>query len=122
MSHHDLLQEFAAQLAPVLHASNQAMYIYLDDDHKVCNENFARLLGYGSAKEWAKTEGNFPTLFVAEKSQHTLIDAFQGAMQDLAASTIKVTWTKKDGGTVDSTVILVPIAYKDHLFAVHFVA
>ncbi len=122
MSHHNLLQELAAQLAPVLHASNQAMYIYLDDEHKICNEKFAKLLGYGSADEWAKLDGNFPTLFVDDGSQHALIGAFQKAMQDLAASTTKVTWKKKSGGTVDTTVILVPISFKDHLFAVHFVA
>jgi hypothetical protein len=33
-----------------------------------------------------------------------------------------VTWKKKNGGTVNTTVILVPMAYAGHLFAVHFVS
>lgn len=121
-SHGDLLGELAMQLQPLLESSEQAIYLYLDDDAKVCNEKFASLLGYGSADEWAQVKGNFPTLFVDAKSQDTLIDAFQNAMQSLSASTIQVRWKKKSGGTADTTVILVPISYKGHLVALHFVA
>jgi len=121
-SHQDLLGELASQLEPVLQSSGQAIYVYFDDEHKVCNEKFASLLGYGSAGEWAQVEGSFPTLFVDENSQGTLIDAYQKAMQNMIASTNKVSWKKKSGGTVDTTVILVPISYEGHLFALHFVA
>lgn len=110
------------QLQPLLESSEQGIYVYFDDEHKVCNENFATLLGYDSAEEWAQMEGPFPALFVEEDSQDTLIDAYQDAMQKMAASTIKVNWKKQSGGTASSTVILVPISYKNHLFALHFVA
>jgi hypothetical protein len=121
-SHHDLLGELVMQLQPLLDSSQQAIYIYFDDEHKVCNEKFASLLGYGSAGEWAQMEGSFPTLFVDESSQDALIGAYQKAMQHMAASTIKVQWKKKSGGTADTTVILVPISYEGHLFALHFIA
>ena len=121
-SHGDLLGELAEQLQPLLESSEQAIYLYMDDDHKVCNKHFASLLGYDSAEEWAQTEGNFPTLFVDPQSHETLIEAFQKAMQNMVASTIKVQWKKKSGGTADSTVTLVPLSYKHHLFALHFVA
>ena len=120
-SHGDLLGELALQLQPVLEESKQAMYIYFDDEHKLCNGNFASLLEYGSAEEWAKMEGSFPPLFVDAGSQDTLIHAYQKAMNSMTASTSKVLWKKKSGGTVDSTVILVPISYKGHLFALHFI-
>jgi hypothetical protein len=120
-THGDLLGELAMQLQPVLESSEQAIYIYFDDSHKLCNEKFASLLGYGSAQEWAATEGSFPPLFVDAHSQRTLIDAYQNAMQTISASTIQVRWKKQPGGTVDTTVILVPISYKNHLFALHFV-
>ena len=42
-------------------------------------------------------------------------------MQSMVASTINVLWRKKSAGTVETTVILVPISYKGHLFALHFV-
>ncbi len=121
-THDDLFGELALQLQPLLESSEQAIYIFFDDEHKVCNENFASLLGYSSAEEWAQMEGSFPTLFVDADSQDTLIEAYQNAMQSMAASTIKVRWTKKSDGTVDTTVILVPISYKGHLFALHFIA
>ena len=121
-THQDLLNDLAAHLQPVFESSEQGIYIYFDDEQKVCNEKFASLLGYASPDEWAKMEGSFPGLFVDTGSQGTLIDAFQTAMQDMSASTIKVQWKKKGGGTVDTTVILVPISYKGHLFALHFVA
>ena len=121
-THHDLLGELATQLEPVLESSEQAIYVDFDDEHKVCNEKFASLLGYGSAEEWAQIKGSFPALFVDANSQDTLISAYQKAMQSMTASTIKVRWKKKSGGTADTMVILVPIAYKGHLFALHFVA
>jgi hypothetical protein len=121
-THQDLFGELTLQLQPLLESSQQAVYVFFDDEHKVCNKNFATLLGYDSAEEWAQMEGSFPALFVDESSQDTLIGAYQNAMQNVAASTINVRWAKKSGGTADSTVILVPLSYKDHLFALHFVA
>ncbi len=121
-THQDLLAELAAQFQPLLESSHQAIYMYLDDDNKVCNEKFASLLGYDSAEEWAQIEGSFPALFVDASSHSPLIDAFQAAMQNMTASTIKVRWKKKSNGTVDTTVILVPVSYKGHLVALHFVA
>ena len=121
-SHQDLLSELALELQPLLEASEQGIYVYLDDEHKVCNENFASLLGYDSAAEWAQMEGSFPSLFVDTGSQDALIGAYQKAMQSMTASSIKISWKKKSGGTADTTVILAPISYKGHLFALHFVA
>ena len=121
-THHDLLAELAAELRPVLESSEQAIYVYFDDEEKICNEKFASLLGYGSAEEWAAMKGSFPELFVDMGSQSNLINAFQKAMQSSTASTITVRWKKKSGGTVDSAVILAPISYKGHLFALHFVS
>ena len=121
-SHDDLFGDLVLELQPLLESSEQGIYIYFDDALKVCNEKFASLLGYGSAEEWAQIKGSFPALFVDANSQDTLISAYQKAMQSMTASTIKVRWKKKSGGTADTMVILVPIAYKGHLFALHFVA
>lgn len=121
-SHDDLFGGLVSELGPLLDASTQAIYIYFDDDLKICNEKFASLLGYDSAEEWGAMEGSFPSLFVAEDSQEALIGAYQKGMQDMAASTNEIVWKKKSGDTVKSTVILVPISYQGHLFALHFVS
>ena len=60
--------------------------------------------------------------FVAEKSQETLVTNYRKAMDKMVGSTFPITWRKKSGGTVDTTVILVPISYEGHLFALHFIS
>jgi PAS domain-containing protein len=119
--HLELIAGISKQMKSILDSSQQAVYIYLDDIHKVCNERFATLLGYHSPEEWARVEDAFE-VFVDQDSQETLASAYHQAMEKLIPSSIKVTWKKKSGGTVDTKVVLVPIAYDDHLFALHFIS
>lgn len=121
LHHEELVAGISKQMKSILDSSQQAVYIYLDDNHKVCNEKFATLLGYRSPEEWARVEDAFES-FVNEGSQETLASAYHRAMEKLIPANIKVTWKKKTGGTVYSTVVLVPIAYDDHLFALHFIS
>ncbi|HRN95889.1 MAG TPA: PAS domain-containing protein [Candidatus Levybacteria bacterium] len=120
--HEELIQFLINEYQEVLANSEQDVYIYLDDQHKVCNEKFSSLLGYESADEWATIDTSFPETFVADKSQEILITAYQDAMEKKIGSTNNITWKKKDGSTVDTQVILVPIAHDGHLFALHFVS
>lgn len=120
-SHHeDLVGGLYSQMKTIFESSEQPMYLYLDDSHKKCNEKFASLLGYRTPEEWTNvTEfGDF----VAERSMEDLVTAYQDAMTKMKGSAIQVTWRTKSGGTVDTSVILVPVAYKEHLFALHFVS
>src|SRR5687768_12598924 len=119
--HEELIQGVAEQLKDVLNTSEQAIYLYLDDAHKVCNQKFAALLGYDSPAAWAAVTEPFPEVFVAEESQAALIDAFGEAMQRKIGSTVPVKWQKKDGETIKTTVMLVPLSFQNHLFALHFV-
>ncbi len=119
--HEELVKGLYDQMKMILDSSEQPMDIYLDDNHKACNNRFAALLGYKSLQEWADIKG-FPDPYVAEKSQATVSSAYWDAMKKMIGSTIQVTWKKKGGGTIDSTVIFVPMAYQGHLFAVHFVS
>mgnify|MGYP001604241560 CR=1 FL=1 len=118
----DLINGLYQQLKPVFDSSGQSMYIYLDDAHKVCNKKFASLLKYSSPEEWAKADESFPTALVDTNSQNTLISAYQDAMEKMVGSTIKVTWKTKSGEKVNTSVILVPITYQQHMFALHFVS
>lgn len=120
--HSKLIAAIEKQLQPVLELSSQAIYVYVDDGNKICNKHFSDLLGYASPQEWANVKGNFPSVFVAEKSQHDLIGAFQDAMGEGVGSKIQVEWKKKSGGTVKTDVILVPISVDGHLAALHFIS
>ena len=120
--HEELIRGISKQMKPILESSEQAIYIYLDDVHKVCNKKFASLLGYGSPDEWARVEEPMLEVSVDKRSQETLVETYNRAMEKMTGSTIPVTWKKKSGGTVDTTVMLVPIAYDGTLFALHFVS
>ena len=121
-NHGQLIKSFYKEQKQVFESSNQAVYAFLDDGCIVCNEKFATLLGYSSPDEWAKTDETFTTAFVEKKSQNILVNAYQKAMEKLEGANVEVFWKKKSGGTVDTTVILVPIAYRGHLFALHFIS
>ena len=122
LHHEDLIKSLTEEYKELLENSEQGIYFYLDDVHKVCNKNFAELLGYDSENDWVNVTESFPEAFVAEVSQETLISAYQEAMEKGTGSVNKIVWKKKDGGSVDTKVILVPIVHKGHLFALHFVA
>lgn len=121
--HSEIVSGFFKEQKQIFESSAQAIYVFLDDDCRVCNDKFAALLGYESPEEWFKVDvkGAFPDAFVAEKSQEELVTAYQNAMEEKAGSTINVTWKKKSGETVDTTVILVPIVYQGHLLALHYI-
>jgi PAS domain-containing protein len=119
--HEQLIAGISEQMKAILDGSQQAVYIYLDNIHKVCNAKFASMLGYSSPEDWAMVEDAFE-VFVDPSSQETLASTYQRAMEKFIPGTIKVTWKKKTGGTVASTVVLVPIAFEDHLFALHFIS
>jgi hypothetical protein len=121
-SHELILKELREQFAPVFEHSQQGIYIYLDDIHKACNATFAEKLGYGSPREWADVKESFPMAFVADESQDDLISAYQHAMETFVGARIAVTWKKKSGAHIKSDVILVPVPYKHHVVALHFVS
>lgn len=122
--HAELLKGFFKEQKQIFDSSDQAIYVFLDDDCRLSNQKFATLLGYSSPDEWFKVDvqGSFPDAFVDNKSHQALVTAYQNAMEKMVGSTIKVTWKKKSGGTADTTVILVPVIYQGHTFALHFVS
>ena len=118
--HKAIIQDAKKQFAIILKESKQGVYIYLDDTHKLCNEKFASMLGYKSGKEWANVNQPFTEAFVEPESQHTLVSAYQEAMDSKTGSCIDVAW-KKPTGRVNTRVILVPITVKGHLLALHYI-
>lgn len=125
--HHDheaLINGFYEEQEEIFEESDQAVYAFLDDDSRVCNQKFAEKLGYASSDEWMNVDvkGSFPDAFVESKSQKTLVTAYQRAMEQKVGSTVPVTWKKKSGGTVNSMVTLVPVAYDGHVLALHFIS
>ena len=93
--HEHLVKELTDQLEPVFSRSPQAVYLYLDDEHKICNKKFADLLGYLSPQEWVDNPN--PVSDVIAKDRDKVIDAYVKASDQLKASTLVVSMTTKKG-------------------------
>src|SRR5512141_220854 len=74
----------------LLDKSRQAIYIYFDDVHKVCNQKFAKLLGYASPEEWQKNE--MPLDDGLEDDQDAVVEAFNAASEKLSASSLDISF------------------------------
>ena len=117
--HEHLIKELAEQLEPVFSNSPQAIYLYLDDEHKICNKKFSDMLGYSSVSEWVKNQ--YPISDVVEAEQEKGIKAYRAASEKLKASKLSVTFVRKDGKKRKAEVIMVPITYRNEVFVLHFI-
>ena len=67
--HVDLIEGIAQQMKEVLDKSGQAIYLYLDDTHKVCNKKFADIVGYKSPKNGRQRRPPFRTWWKKTKKK-----------------------------------------------------
>lgn len=118
--HVHLIKEVAEMFAPVLSKSPQAIYVYLDDQHKICNQKFAKMLGYKSIAGWVKNE--YPIDDVVEEEQEKGIKAYMNASKKYEASSLSATWLTKKGKKVKTDLIMVPFTYKNEVFVLHFIS
>ena len=120
--HQAIIDWLNQELKPMLDESQQATYVYICDEHKLCNQKFAAMLGYKSAQQWTADHAPFLDAFVAEGSKDMLLSAYQNAMDHGVGSNFEVSWKKKTGGMVKTQVILVPLNYQGQRFALHFIS
>lgn len=121
--HHD--QQFLTglynQMKKILDSSGQPVFIYLDDTQKLCNQRFAEFLGYSSPHEWSKTPG-FLEVFVADEvSKNSFMNAYWSAINNMNASSVELTWRRKDGRKIKSTMVILPMVYEGNILSVHFI-
>ena len=120
-ANHDLLKGLYSQMKRILDSSGQPIFIYLDDKHKVCNQRFADFLGYNTPQDWSKIPGYLEVFVDDEASRNALMSAYWNAVNNMNASTIRLTWRRKDGTKVDSNMILLPMTYEGQILLVHFI-
>ena len=112
------MNQLYQQLKPIFDKSEQAVYLYLDDNHAKFSKKFSKLLGYEGT---AIPEANFLNTLVAKKSRDILVSSYEGAAHKLAGSCIRVNWKKKNNAELETSVIIVPITYGEYVFAMHFI-
>jgi hypothetical protein len=118
-NHEELVKGIAEQMKSVLEKSEQAIYLYLDDNHKVCNPKFAVLLGYKSPKAWAESAA--PLSDVVQEDQQRVIDAYMNASERMVAAAIEVRMKHvKTGQIMKTRMVVAPIGHAGHVFTAHF--
>ena len=117
--HRELIKGVSKEQKLILDKSPQAIYLYLDDNHKICNKNFADLLGYKSPNEWAKVDA--PLADVVEKDQQSVIVAYTRASEELKASKLEIRLKNvKTCKIIKSSMVMVPLMFSGHVFVMHF--
>lgn len=117
--HEHLIKEVSEIFEPILSDSAQAIYIYLDNTHKICNQNFADLLGYESVNDWVANED--PVGDVLESDQNSVIEAYEKASTEMTASFLIVSVKSKDGGETETEMIMTPFVHKGEVFVIHYI-
>lgn len=118
--HEHLMKELSAEFKPMFDRSPHAIYLYLDDTHKICNKKFSQMLGYKSPNEWVKNE--YPISDVVERDQKKGIKAYMDAAERFKVTTFTGTWTKKNGKKIKTSITMTPFTYKGEVFVLHFIS
>ena len=121
VAHEVATKELAEHLQPLFDASPDGVYVWLDEEHWICNRRFADLLGYDSPDELNDTP-NFLQRMVDEDDQQHFSWNYWNRVQALAfPTTFRFRGTRKDGSTFQAETDMIPFTYGGHTFAYHFV-
>src|SRR3989304_9133595 len=101
--HEHLIIEVSKMLQPVLAKSTQAIYVYLYDEHKICNKKFADMLGYKTVEEWV--ENLYPLDDIDKKDQKKAVQAYMNASEKFQATSLTGTWIKKNDKKITTNII-----------------
>jgi PAS domain S-box-containing protein len=118
-THDDILRELAEQFQPVLDRSPDGVYLWLDEEHMICNKQLAGMFGYSVDEFCAKP---FLETFVARADQTMFAWNYQNRVATLAFPvTFRFQGRRKDGSTFAAETDMIPLSWRGHAVAYHFV-
>jgi PAS domain S-box-containing protein len=121
VAHDVATKELAEHLGPIFDASPDGVYVWLDEEHWICNERFASLFGY----EGPDALNNTPLLLqrlVHEDDQQLFSWHYWNRVQAHAFPvTFRFRGMRKDGTTLQVETDMIPLSFGGHTFAYHFV-
>jgi PAS domain S-box-containing protein len=121
VAHEVATKELAEHLQPLFDSSPDGMYVWLDEEHWICNRRLAELFGYGSPDELNDTPGLLQRL-VDEGDQEQFSWNYWNRVQARAfPATFRFRATRKDGSTFQAETDMIPLTFGGHTFAYHFV-
>ena len=119
-SHQDLLAELTEHFQPVLDNAPEGVYLWLDPENLVCNEQLATMFGI-SVAEFARTT-DFLGQFVDERDQEMFAGHYAKQIGHLQGPLrFRFRAKRKDGSTFDAETDMIPVGFGGHVVAYHFV-
>jgi len=117
--HVQILRELKEQFKPLFQNSQEGVYLYIDEVHKICSEKFARMFGL-TVKEWEEMEG-FVNKHAVEKDQELIINNYHSHIhQSLTPAHFQATVIRKDGSKFKVEIDMIPIPWRGEVLALHF--
>lgn len=117
--HKEVLKSLTEHLQPLLDSSIEGVFIYLDGEHKVCNEKLAKMFGY-TQLQWEEVYP-FEKLLSKESRVEVMATYYERIVADKAPGEVIFTGVRKDGSTFKAHMLMVPFTYEGLLFALCFV-
>lgn len=119
-SHMDLLTELTHHFQPVLDDCPEGVYLWVDPEHGVCNDAFAKLFGINKADF---TKGaDFLGTYVDASDRERFAQNYSKHVGHLAGPVrFQFKARRKDGSTFMAETDMIPIAFGGHAVAYHFV-
>ena len=119
-SHATAIAELAEHLKPVLEESPDGVYLWLDEQNKVCNQRLAKMFGY-DVDEWEAID-DFASTLIADESRARYVWNYQNHVGRLQHPvTFRFRGKRKDGSTFAAETDMIPLTYRGHVVAYHFV-
>ena len=119
-SHADLLEELTAHFQPILDECPDGVYLWVDPENCVCNENFAKL--FGTTPEEFAANLDFLESYVDAADRARFGANYSKHIGHLQGPTrFQFKARRKDGTTFNAETDMVPISFGGHLVAYHFV-
>lgn len=117
--HKRALRSLLGELQPLFDGSSEGIFIYLDDEHKACNDRLADMFDY-TPLQWAEAHP-FNRLFSDESKDDVIAGYYEKIIGEKAPMELNFTGVKKNGSTFKARLLMVPITYDGVLFALGFV-
>jgi PAS domain S-box-containing protein len=121
VAHEVATKELAEHLRPLFESSPDGVYVWLDEEHWICNQRFAELLGYDSPDDLNDTP-HLLQRWVREEDQGQFSWSYWNRVQTLSfPTTLRFRGIRKDGSEVPVETDMIPLTFGGHTFAYHFV-
>ena len=118
--HEQVLRELAEQFGPLFEHSPVGVYLYVTDAHKICSERMAQMHGM-TVEEWRNSPG-FLNDFIAEEDREMYAGNYRHHVAGLRHPiTFRFRGLRKDGSTFAAETDMIPLCWRGHAVAYHFV-